>query len=82
MYANKTIYIDIENQLKEIVDSTTDDFKLPKQNKLLEDLQNKPSRLMLRVNDFGVAQKGAKKDEVQPLSEPVSYTHLTLPTIE
>ena len=73
MYANKTIYIDIENQLKEIVDSTTDDFKLPKQNKLLEDLQNKPSRLMLRVNDFGVAQKGAKKSEVQPLSELAVY---------
>ena len=73
MYANKTIYIDIENQLKEIVDSTTDDFKLPKQNKLLEDLQKKPSRLMLRVNDFGVAQKGSKKSEVQPLSELAVY---------
>ena len=73
MYANKTIYIDIENQLKEIVDSTTDDFKLPKQNKLLEDLQNKPSRLMLRVNDFGVAQKGAKKKDVQKLSELAVY---------
>tara|TARA_R100000231_G_scaffold136608_2_gene112045 strand:+ start:1983 stop:3239 length:1257 start_codon:yes stop_codon:yes gene_type:complete len=73
MYANKTIYIDIENQLKEIVDSTTEKFKLPKQNKLLEDLQDKPSRLMLRVNDFGVAQKGAKKSEVQPLSELAVY---------
>ena len=73
MYANNTIYIDIENQLKEIVDFKTEKLKLPKQNKLLEDLQNKPSRLMLRVNDFGVAQKGAKKDEVQPLSELAVY---------
>ena len=28
---------------------------------------------MLRVNDFGVAQKGAKKDEVQPISELAVY---------
>ena len=28
---------------------------------------------MLRVNDFGVAQKGSKKDEVQPSSELAVY---------
>ena len=73
MYANNTIYIDIENQLKEIVDFKTEKLKLPKQNKLLEDLQKKPSRLMLRVNDFGVAQKGSKKDDGQRLSELAVY---------
>ena len=74
MYANKTIYIDIENQLKEIVDFKSEEkLKLPKQNKLLEDLQDKPSRLMLRVNDFGVAQKGSKKEDGQPLSELAVY---------
>ena len=73
MYANKTIYIDIENQLKEIVDFTTEDLNLKKPPKLLEDLQNKPSRLMLRVNDFGVAQRGSKKEDVQPVSELAVY---------
>ena len=28
---------------------------------------------MLRVNDFGVAQKGSKKDDVQPSSELAVY---------
>ena len=73
MYANKTIYIDIENQLKDIVDFTTEDLNLKKPPKLLEDLQNKPSRLMLRVNDFGVAQRGSKKEDVQPVSELAVY---------
>jgi len=73
MYANKTIYIDIENQTKSIVDFSISDLSLKKPPKLLEGLDKKPSRLMLRVNDFGVAQKGAKKDEVQPASELAVY---------
>jgi len=73
MYANKTIYIDIENQTKNIVDFTTEDLNLKKPPKLLDGLEKKPSRLMLRVNDFGVAQKGSKKDDVQPSSELAVY---------
>tara|TARA_Y100001972_G_scaffold127872_1_gene186228 strand:- start:25 stop:1299 length:1275 start_codon:yes stop_codon:yes gene_type:complete len=73
MYANKTIYIDIENQIKSIVDFTTDDLKLKKPPKLLDGLEKSPTRLMLRVNDFGVAQKGSKKDDVQPSSELAVY---------
>ena len=73
MYATKTIYIDVENQTKSIVDFTTDDLKLKRPPKLMDGLEKSPSRLMLRVNDFGVAQKGAKKDEVQPASELAVY---------
>ena len=73
MYANKTIYIDIENQTKNIVDFTTEDLNLKRPPKLLDGLEKKPSRLMLRVNDFGVAQKGSKKDDVQPSSELAVY---------
>ena len=73
MYATKTIYIDVENQTKSIVDFTTDDLKLKRPPKLMDGLEKSPSRLMLRVNDFGVAQKGAKKDDVVPSSELAVY---------
>ena len=74
MYATKTIYIDIENQTKNIVDfSTSKDLNLKRPPKLLDGLEKSPSRLMLRVNDFGVAQKGSKKDDVVPSSELAVY---------
>ena len=73
MYANRTLYIDIENQTFEEVDFKISQLDLKKPPKLLDGIEDFPSRLMLRVNDFGVAQKGAKKDEVQPLSELAVY---------
>ena len=73
MYANRTLYIDIENQTFEEVDFKITQLDLKKPPKLLDGIEDFPSRLMLRVNDFGVAQKGAKKDEVQPLSELAVY---------
>ena len=36
-------------------------------------LEKNPTRLMLRVNDFGVAQKGSKKDDTVPESELAVY---------
>tara|TARA_B100000609_G_scaffold180787_1_gene161516 strand:- start:20 stop:973 length:954 start_codon:yes stop_codon:yes gene_type:complete len=73
MYANRTLYIDIENQTFEEVDFKISQLDLKKPPKLLDGIEDFPTRLMLRVNDFGVAQKGAKKDEVQPLSELAVY---------
>ena len=73
MYANRTIYIDIENQTKNIVDFKISDFDLKRPPKLLNGLENSPTRLMLRVNDFGVAQKGSKKKDVQLESELAVY---------
>ena len=73
MYANRTLYIDIENQMFEEVDFKISDLNLKRPPKLLDGIEDFPTRLMLRVNDFGVAQKGAKKDEVQPLSELAVY---------
>ena len=61
MYANKTIYIDIENQTKQIVDFKISDLKPKKPLKLLNNIENNPTRLMLRVNDLGVQQKGSKR---------------------
>ena len=73
MYANRTLYIDIENQTFEEVDFKISDLDIKKPPKLLDGIEDFPTRLMLRVNDFGVAQKGAKKDEVQPISELAVY---------
>ena len=73
MYANRTLYVDIENQTFEEVDFKISDLDIKKPPKLLDGIEDFPTRLMLRVNDFGVAQKGAKKDEVQPISELAVY---------
>ena len=73
MYANRTIYVDIENQTNEEVDFKITDLDLKKPVKLLDGIEDFPTRLMLRVNDFGVAQVGAAKSDVQPLSELAVY---------
>ena len=73
MYANKTIYIDIQNQGASVVDYDITQLKLKKPPKLMEGLEKHPTRLMLRANDFGVAQVGAAKSEVQPESELAVY---------
>ena len=73
MYANKTIYVDIENQGASVVDYDITQLKLKKPPKLMEGLEKHPTRLMLRANDVGVAQVGAAKSEVQPESELAVY---------
>ena len=73
MYANKTIYIDIENQTKSIVDFKLSDLNPKKPVKLLNGIEEYPTRLMLRVNDFGVQQKGSKKKDVQKLNDLAIY---------
>ena len=73
MYANRTLYVDIENQTFEEVDFKISQLNLKRPPKLLDGIEDFPTRLMLRINDFGVAQKGAKKDEVQPISELAVY---------
>ena len=73
MYANRTIYVDIVNQTKEIVDFKITDFDLKKPPKLLNGIEDFPTRLMLRVNDIASAQKGSKKKDQQPASELAVY---------
>ena len=73
MYANRTLYIDIENHTFQEVDFDVTQLKLKKPLKLLDGIEKHPSRLMFRVNDFGVAQVGAAKSEVQPESELAVY---------
>ena len=73
MYANKTIYIDIEEQTTEVVDYKIEELKLKKSPTLPSKLDTFPTRLMLRVDDVGVAQVGAAKSDVQPKSELAKY---------
>ena len=73
MYANRTIYVDIENQNTEVVDFKASDIKLNKPATLLTGIEEYPTRLMVRVDDVGVAQVGSAKTDVQPKSELAKY---------
>ena len=73
MYANKTIYIDIENQGASVYDFDVTKLELNKPVKLMDGLEKHPTRLMLRVDDVGVAQVGAAKSETVPKSELAKY---------
>ena len=73
MYANQTIYIDIENQTLNTVKFKAADLKLKKKAALPSNIQDYPTRLMVRVDDVGVAQVGSAKTDVQPKSELAKY---------
>ena len=73
MYANRTIYVDIQNGTKDIVDFNIGDFDLKRPPKLLKDIDKSPTRLMFRVNDFATTQKGSKKKDEQPANELAVY---------
>ena len=73
MYANKTIYVDIENGKLETVDYKISDLNLAKPPKLPAGLEDTPTRLMLRILDAGALQKGSKKEEVEKRSELAVY---------
>ena len=73
MYANKTIYVDIENGKLETVDYKISDLNLAKPPKLPAGLEDTPTRLMLRILDAGALQKGSKKEEVEKKSELAVY---------
>ena len=73
MYANQTIYIDIENQTLNTVKFKAADLKLKKKAALPANIQDYPTRLMVRVDDVGVAQVGSAKTDVQPKSELAKY---------
>jgi len=73
MYANRTTYVDIENQNVDVVDFDITQLDLKKPVKLLDGIEKHPTRLMLRVNDYGVSQKGSKKEDTVPESELAVY---------
>ena len=73
MYANKTIYINIDNATLKTVDFRIESLKLKKTPKLPNGLEKNPTRLMLRVLDKCALQKGSKKKEIQKENELAIY---------
>ena len=73
MYANRTIYVDIESQTLKEVDFKIDDLNIENRPKLGNKLDETPTRLMLKISDVGVSQKGSDKKETQPASELDEY---------
>ena len=73
MYANKTIYINIDNATLKTVDYRIESLKLKKPPKLPNGLEKNPTRLMLRILDKCALQKGSKKDEIQKENELAIY---------
>ena len=73
MYANKTIYINIDNATLKTVDFRIEDLKLKKSPKLPNKLERIPTRLMLRVLDKCALQKGSKRKEIQKENELAIY---------
>ena len=73
MYANKTIYINLDNASQKNVDFKIEDLNLKKSPKLPNKLEKLPTRLMLRVLDKGALQKGSKKDQIQKENELAIY---------
>ena len=73
MYANRTIYVDIENQTLKEVDFKIDDLNIENRPKLGNKLDETPTRLMLKISDVGVSQKGSERKNKQPMSELDEY---------
>jgi len=73
MYSNKTIYIDIENEVYEETDFNISELNPEKPLKVIETLKDKPSRLMFRILDQGALQKGSKREDVEKRNELAVY---------
>ncbi len=73
MYANKTIFVDIETGTTKTVDFKISELGLSKPPKLPSKLEDVPTRLMLRILDKGALQKGAKKEDVEKENELAIY---------
>ena len=74
MYANRTIYIDLESQTFSV-----DDYKISKLEglknppKLPNKLEDFPTRLMFRAIDVGAMQKGSTKKQQEKRTELAKY---------
>ena len=73
MYANRTIYFNIDAGTLKTVDFRIESLKLKNPPKLPNGLEKNPTRLMLRVLDKGALQKGSKKEEIQKENELAIY---------
>ena len=77
MYANKTIYVNIDDATLKYVDFKLDSLNLENTPKLPNQLETYPTRLMFRVLDKGALQKGSEKEEMQKENELAVYQSLS-----
>ena len=69
MYANRTLFIDIEKHTLKEVDYKVEDLGLSNPPKIANELETYPTRLMVKASDVGVSQKGSLKELIQPDTE-------------
>ena len=69
MYANRTLFIDIEKQTLKEIDYKVEDLGLSNPPKIANELETYPTRLMVKASDVGVSQKGSLKELIQPDTE-------------
>ena len=69
MYANRTLFIDLEEHTLKEVDYKVEDLGLSEPPKIANELETYPTRLMLKASDVGVSQKGSEKKDKQPKTE-------------
>jgi len=73
MYANKTLYMNIKDSSREVVDFKLSELGIENPPKAPLGLDEKPTRLMFRMLDVGALQKDAKLSEVQKPQELAKY---------
>jgi len=69
MYANRTLFIDLEEHTLKEVDYKVENLGLSDPPKIANKLETYPTRLMLKASDVGVSQKGSEKKDKQPKTE-------------
>lgn len=73
MYSNKTIYLNPKDFKRTVVDFKISELGLTKLPRAPLSLDQKPSRLMFRINDVGALQKGSKLSETQKEQDLAVY---------
>jgi len=73
MYANKTLYMNIKDSSREVVDFKLSELGVENPPKAPLGLEEKPTRLMFRMLDVGALQKDSKLSEVQKPQELAKY---------
>jgi hypothetical protein len=73
MYANKTLYMNMKDASREVVDFKITELGLQNAPKAPLNLDTKPTRLMFRMLDVGALQKDAKLSEIQKPQDLAKY---------
>ncbi len=73
MYANRTLYMNMKDSSREVVDFKISELQLEKPPRAPLGLDTKPTRLMFRMLDVGALQKDSKLTDVQNQQDLAKY---------